>query len=157
MRAGSKGCILLESKTKTRSNKRQIACLMLLVAMVLFAIGAASCICDLAARREVAPAFAVIKTTSEGIPTEDGSVREGVDKFRPMADSQGGAALLYRIANLKLESVRLSGDCGTMLVSYDLEAVREGEVVGVNRNQAAEVLLEREMGSWSIADVDVLL
>lgn len=33
-----------------------------------------------------------------------------------------------------------------MLVAYDLETVREGEVVGVNRNQAAEVTLRREGG-----------
>lgn len=44
-----------------------------------------------------------------------------------------------------------------MLVAYDLETVREGEVVGVSRNQAAEVTLRREGGSWSIADVNVLL
>lgn len=130
---------------------------MLLAALALLVAGAAACICDLSARGEVAPAFAEIKAASEGAPTKDGDVREGVDKFRPMADGQGGAALLYRVANLRLESVRLSGDSGMMLVSYDLETVREGEVVGVNRNQGAEVFLEGGKGSWSIADVNVLL
>lgn len=44
-----------------------------------------------------------------------------------------------------------------MLVAYDLETVRGGRSGGVNRNQAAEVTLRREGGSWSIADVNVLL
>lgn len=129
----------------------------LLAAMVLFAAGAAACICDVGARREVAPAFAEIKMDSEAPPTEAGAARAGVDKFKPMADAQGGAALLYRVANLRLESVRLSGDSGMMLVSYNLETVREGEAVGINRNQGAEVFLERGKGSWSIADANVLL
>ena len=129
----------------------------LLAAMILSAAGAAACICDVGARREVAPVFAEIKMASEAPPTEAGDARAGVDKFKPMADAQGGAALLYRVANLRLESVRLSGDSGTMLVAYDLETVREGEVVGVNRSQAAEVTLRREGGSWSIADANVLL
>lgn len=145
------------SKTKAYSNRCRALCLALLAAMVLFAAGAAACICDVGARREVAPAFAEIKMASEAPSTEAGAARAGVDKFRPMADSQGGAALLYRVADPELKSVRLSGDSGTMLVAYDLETVREGEVVGVNRNQAAEVTLRREGGSWSIADVNVLL
>ena len=94
---------------------------------------------------------------SEAPPTEAGAARAGVDKFKPMADAQGGAALLYRVANLRLESVRLSGDSGMMLVSYNLETVREGEAVGINRNQGAEVFLERGKGSWPIADANVLL
>lgn len=144
------------SKTKAHSNRCRALCLALLAAMVLFAAGTAACICDVGARREVAAAFAEIKMASEAPPTEAGAARAGVDKFRPMADFQG-AALLYRVADPELKSVRLSGDSGTMLVAYDLETVREGEVVGVNRNQAAEVTLRREGGSWSITDVNVLL
>ncbi|WP_451916951.1 hypothetical protein [Adlercreutzia rubneri] len=146
---------MLESKI--RSSRCRIVCLVLLVAMAFLVIGAVTCICDLSARGEVASVFAEVKMASEGVPTKDGTIREGVDKFRPLADAQGDAALVYRVVNLKLGSVRLSGDSGMMLVSYDLETVKEGKVVGINRNQAAEVLLGREKGSWSIADVSMLL